>query len=201
MICSPVWNVGLARLKCDALNPPSMSSSTRRTRPDLTPSPCSGRNSLRYELIHPCNNDRRFSVKADLHLWQPQDKVVVVDIDGTVTVRLLSPSSRQPRAGLTPACAENGCCGIWSGQAGVRVHPRGSVRVCDRDFAPRLPNTLLNIAGHHARAEHEVDVPSCRPVARRLCSPGVMRAHRRPAKGAMRRYTHRRVDDDLYPNF
>jgi hypothetical protein len=49
---------------------------------------CSGRNSLRYELIHPCNNERRFSVKADLHLWQPQDKIVVVDIDGTVTVHI-----------------------------------------------------------------------------------------------------------------
>ena len=48
----------------------------------------SGRNSLRYELIHPCNNERRFSVKADLHLWQPQDKIVVVDIDGTVTVEI-----------------------------------------------------------------------------------------------------------------
>mmetsp|Transcript_13470 Transcript_13470/g.32941 ORF Transcript_13470/g.32941 Transcript_13470/m.32941 type:complete len:428 (+) Transcript_13470:355-1638(+) len=44
-----------------------------------------GRNSLRYELVHPCNNDRRYSVKADLHLWKPHDKVVVVDIDGTVT--------------------------------------------------------------------------------------------------------------------
>uniref|UniRef100_A0A6U5CU96 LNS2/PITP domain-containing protein n=1 Tax=Hemiselmis andersenii TaxID=464988 RepID=A0A6U5CU96_HEMAN len=44
-----------------------------------------GRNSLRYELIHPLNNDRKFSVKADLHLWMPHDKVVIVDIDGTVT--------------------------------------------------------------------------------------------------------------------
>lgn len=44
-----------------------------------------GRNSIRYEMIHSLNNDRRYSVKADIHLWQSWDKIVVVDIDGTVT--------------------------------------------------------------------------------------------------------------------
>lgn len=44
-----------------------------------------GRNSIRYEMIHACNNDRRYTVKADIHLWNISDKVVVVDIDGTVT--------------------------------------------------------------------------------------------------------------------
>jgi phosphatidate phosphatase PAH1 len=44
-----------------------------------------GKNSIRYEMIHSLNNDRRYSVKADIHLWNSWDKIVVVDIDGTVT--------------------------------------------------------------------------------------------------------------------
>jgi hypothetical protein len=44
-----------------------------------------GKNSIRYEMIHSLNNDRRYSVKADIHLWNAWDKIVVVDIDGTVT--------------------------------------------------------------------------------------------------------------------
>eukprot|EP00292_Cryptomonas_paramecium_P001288 CAMPEP_0113678140 /NCGR_PEP_ID=MMETSP0038_2-20120614/9740_1 /TAXON_ID=2898 /ORGANISM="Cryptomonas paramecium" /LENGTH=553 /DNA_ID=CAMNT_0000595661 /DNA_START=266 /DNA_END=1928 /DNA_ORIENTATION=- /assembly_acc=CAM_ASM_000170 len=44
-----------------------------------------GRNLLRYELVHPCNNDRSFSLRAEIHLWKSTDKIVVVDIDGTVT--------------------------------------------------------------------------------------------------------------------
>ena len=30
------------------------------------------------------NNDRRFTVRADIHLWEAWDKIVIVDIDGTV---------------------------------------------------------------------------------------------------------------------
>ena len=44
-----------------------------------------GKNSIRYEMIHSLNNDRRYSVRADIHLWNFWDKIVVVDIDGTVT--------------------------------------------------------------------------------------------------------------------
>jgi len=44
-----------------------------------------GKNTIRYEMIHPCNNDRRYTIRANIHLWNIWDKITVVDIDGTVT--------------------------------------------------------------------------------------------------------------------
>ena len=57
-------------------------------------------------LTEPCarpqvNNDRRFTVRADIHLWEVWDKIVIVDIDGHAP-----PSAALPRAAaLSPTAS------------------------------------------------------------------------------------------------